>query len=70
MLMKLTPRVNFIDVLRAAFMCADPKSAKDTVKPSVFYMLSGSALVKDGCKMLMKSTPGCRGWGRMCPGCE
>jgi len=32
-LMKLTPGVDFINILRAAFMHADPNSAKNTVKP-------------------------------------
>ncbi len=36
MLMKLTPGVNFINVLRTAFTCADPESAKKTVKFLVF----------------------------------
>jgi len=30
------PGVNFIDVLRAAFTCADPKSAKNTDNLTVF----------------------------------
>jgi hypothetical protein len=29
--------VDFDNILRAAFMCADPKSAKHTVKWSVFF---------------------------------
>ena len=32
----LIPGVNFINILRAAFMGADPKSAKKTVKSSSF----------------------------------
>jgi len=34
-LMKLTPGVNFINILRTAFLCADLKSAKKTFKLSV-----------------------------------
>jgi len=33
----LTPGVNFISILRAAFTNADPKSAKNRVKPSAFF---------------------------------
>ncbi len=33
------PGVNFINVLRAAFALADHKSAKETVKLSVFFSL-------------------------------
>ncbi len=40
------PGVNFIKVLRAAFARADPKSAKKTVKLSVFFALLGSAHIK------------------------
>jgi len=36
---------------------ADPKSAKKTVKLSVFFALLGSAGVKAACEMLMKLTP-------------
>jgi len=50
--------VNFINVLQAAASkCTDPKSAKKTVKLSVFFALLGSALAKDAHLMLMKSTP-------------
>jgi len=56
-LAKLTPAVNFINILRAAFMCTDPKSAKRTDDLIVIFVLSGSACVKAVCKMLLKSTP-------------
>jgi len=46
MLMKLTPGVNFINVLRAAFLKSDPKSAKKTENMTVFWGLSGSARSK------------------------
>jgi len=46
--------VNFTNILQAAFMHADPKSAKNTVKLSVFLALSKSEHVKAARKMLMK----------------
>jgi len=54
------PGVNVINVLRAAFTLADPKSTKKTVKSSSFFALSGSVSVKAAHKMLMKLTPGIR----------
>jgi len=50
--------VNFINVLRAAFTQPDPKSAKNTIKLSVFFALLGSACIKTAQKMLMKLTLG------------
>ncbi len=41
-----------------AFTCADPKSAKKTVKSSVSFCTFGSASVKAALETLMKSTPG------------
>jgi len=41
-----THGVDFTNFLCAAFMRADPKSAKNTVKQSVFFALLGSVLVK------------------------
>ncbi len=35
MLMKLTPVVNFINVILAAFILADPKSARKAVKLNI-----------------------------------
>ncbi len=53
------PGVNFINVLRSAFMLIDPESKKNTVKSTVpFYLLSGSAGIKAVCRMLMKLTTG------------
>jgi len=52
-----TTGVNFINVLQAAFVLADPKSAKETVKLSVFFALLGSALAKAAHKTLVKLTP-------------
>ena len=53
-----TAGVNFINILRAAFTSADPKSAKKTVKLSSFFALLGYASVKAASKMLVKLTPG------------
>jgi len=50
--------VNFINILLEALMRADPKRAKNTVKPSIFSALLGSAHVKALSKMLLKLTPG------------
>ena len=41
-LMKLTPIVNCMDILRAVFILEDPKRAKNTVKLSVSLALLGS----------------------------
>jgi len=58
MLMKLTPGVDFTNILQTAFPPSqDRKSAKNTVKASVLFALLGSARVQDVCKMLVKSTP-------------
>jgi hypothetical protein len=47
--------LNFINILQAAFMCADPKSAKKAVKLSVsLFALSGSVRAKADHRMLMK----------------
>jgi hypothetical protein len=48
--------VNFINVLRAAFTRADPKSTKKTVKLSNFCAFLGSARIKAVFRMLMKLT--------------
>jgi len=53
--------VNFIKVLQAAFVSADPKSAKKTVKLSVYFAHLGSIFVKVAQRMLMKLTPGPKG---------
>jgi hypothetical protein len=50
--------VNFINILHIAFKHADPKSAKKTVKFSVFFAILGSACAKAACRMLVKLTPG------------
>ncbi len=51
------PGVNFINVLRAAFACADPKSTKND-NLNVFFMLLGPSCVKAARRMLVKMTPG------------
>jgi len=52
------PGLDFINILRKAFLYADPKSIK--IQPSCQYLFSilGSAHVEAVCKMLMKLTPG------------
>jgi hypothetical protein len=53
----LTPGFNFINIKRAAFFRADPKSAKKIDNFTVFFSLSESASLKAACGMLMKLTP-------------
>jgi len=50
------PGVNFFNILRAAFVRADPESVKKTVKLSVLFTLSGYACAKAACRMLKKLT--------------
>jgi len=45
-------------ILHEAFTHADPKSAKNIVKLSVFFTLLGSAPIKVEHKLLVKLTPG------------
>jgi len=47
---------NFINVLLAAFVHADPESAKKTDSLTVFFALLGSACITAARKMLMKFT--------------
>jgi len=59
----IPPGVDFTNILRAPLTLADLKSAdlksaKNTVKPSVFIALLGSEHVKPARKMLVKLTPG------------
>ena len=49
-LMKLTPGLNFINVLCTAFTLEEPKSIKKTDNSSVFFMLLGSTSLKAKCK--------------------
>jgi hypothetical protein len=53
-------KINFINVLRAAFERTDPESAKKADKSTVCYALSGSALLKSAGEKLVKLTPD--GW--------
>ncbi len=57
MLVKLTPRGNFINVLRAAYTLPDPDSAKRQESCQSFFTFSGSAQVKSAHKMLVKLAP-------------
>ncbi len=52
------PGVNFTNILLAAFLCADPKSAKRHWWPNCLFALLGSAQSKAACKTLIKFTPG------------
>jgi NAD-dependent oxidoreductase involved in siderophore biosynthesis len=51
-----TSGVNFINVLQAAFMRADPESVKIQLSRQYLFMLMGSACTKDAHKTLMKLT--------------
>ncbi len=51
------PGVNFTNVICIAFMHADSKSIKNTVKLIIFFMPSGSTSIKAAHRMLMKLTP-------------
>jgi len=57
MMVKLTPGVNFINILLAAFKCAHPKSAKRQSSCQSFFGLSGSWRAKAARKMIVKLTP-------------
>jgi len=50
------PGVNFINLLRAAFVRADPKSAKKIYSLTVFFGHSGSSSVKAAGRTLIKLT--------------
>jgi len=52
------PGVNFINILRAAFVRADPKSVKKTDNLTVFFAFLEYSCVKAACRMLMKLTLG------------
>jgi len=53
MLMKLTPGLYFTNILWAAFMCVDPKSAIKTDGLTVFFAFWGSECIKATCKILV-----------------
>jgi len=46
MWIKFTPGVIFTNILRAAFLCGDPKSPSKTDGLTVFFALLGSARIK------------------------
>jgi len=58
MLVKLTPGVDFTNILCTAFTCADPKSAKKDCQLDCLFALLGSGSIKAARKMLYKLTPG------------
>ena len=58
MALKLTPGVNFINVLCTAFALVDRKSVKNTVKSLVSFMLLRSMSIKVVRRMVLKLTPG------------
>jgi len=53
-MMKLTPGVNFTNIIHEVFTQADPKNTKNTVK---FFALLGSVHVKAAPKILVKLIP-------------
>ena len=54
---KLTPSGNFTNVLRAAFMCVDPKSELKLLNLTIFFAILGSARVKAARRTMVKLTP-------------
>jgi len=50
--------VDFTNILCTAFTLADPKSAKNTVKPQSFLRFWDLCVVIAASKMLVKLTPG------------
>jgi len=54
----MPPGVSLINILRKTSTRTDPKRAKNTVKPSVFFVLLEFGLVKAATKTLVKLTPG------------
>jgi len=50
--------VDFTNILCISLMPADPKNAKKTYDLTGFFVLLGSAHIKDARKMLVKLTPG------------
>ena len=55
--MKLTPRVNFINVFTHSFYASRSWKPKKLLELTDFCALLGSACLKAACKMLMKLTP-------------
>ena len=52
------PRVNFTNILRTAFLCEDPKSAKKDSQLRQLLAISGSARVKAAPKHVDEIDPG------------
>jgi len=57
-LMKLTPGVNFTNVLWTAFTLVDPERVKKIDNLTIIFTHLLSVCIKAGRKMLMRSTPG------------
>jgi len=57
-MIRVKPGVNFINVLRTAFMLVDSKSAKKIDNLTVFFTLLGPACIKAVHRTLVKLTPG------------
>ncbi len=57
-LMKLTPGLNFINVLHTAFTHVDPESVRIQSNPQYLFTLLGSTGAKAVRRKLMKLTPG------------
>ncbi len=55
--MKLTPGLNFINVLPTAFMLVGPKSVRIQSRCQYLFTLLGSTGAKAAGRMLMKLTP-------------
>jgi len=58
MLMKLTPGLDFINVLRTAFTPVAPQSVRTQSSCQYLFTLSGSTSVKAVRRTLMKLSPG------------
>jgi len=52
--------LDFANILRAAFICADPKSTKNAVKLSVFFEHLRSACIKPLSKHADEIDPRCQ----------
>jgi len=57
MLMKLTPGVNFTNILGEAFISADHKRTKKDGRLDCLFVNLGSSCIRAARKLLMKLTP-------------
>ncbi len=57
MLAKLSPGINFINILREAFTHKDPKSTTKTDNLTVFFVYFGSVRIKSFTKTVGKIDP-------------